>query len=138
MTGGVAAAFHGLDRRPGDVDAECALADADAVAAALGVVMRTDDDGVVCSLRGGLRIAGVDVDMSAGLAVAGPGGRVEPDDPAVWAAAREVWWAGGPLRVAPPGECLARALARGDAARIARARAVCGPGDEAYASTRLG
>lgn len=138
MTGGVAAAFHGLDRRPGDVDAECVVADAAAVARALGIAMRTDEDGVVRSLRGGLVIAGVGVDVSAGLAIGGPGGRVEPDDDAVWAATREVWWAGGSLRVAPPGESLARALARGDAGRVARARAVAGPADEAYASARLG
>lgn len=120
LTGGTARALLGSTRRPSDLDLEVDAADAVRAAHALGVEARRDDDGTVGSLRATGRIAGVDVDVSAGITVRGPAGVLTPDWPRQMRAASTARVAGRDVRLAPVEEMLARALVREDAAKARR------------------
>jgi hypothetical protein len=140
LTGGAARALAGSARRPADLDLECDAADGPAAAAALGLAMRPESAGGVRSLRARGEIAGVEVDLSADLALDGPFGRLDPDFPLQLAFARTADLAGRTVRLAPLEEALARAAVRGDhdgLARLAADAPAGGPLRLEYLARRL-
>lgn len=120
IAAGAALRMSGGAHRPTDLDIECPPADIGAVCAALGMTPRWEQGERIGSLRARGRLAGIDVDVSAGLTVHGPHGELPPDD------ALLVEWctpgrAGGhPVLIAPPEEALVRWLAAGYWRRVAR------------------
>jgi hypothetical protein len=138
LTGGSARALLGAARRPSDLDLEVDIGDAARAARALGIDPRRDDDGAVGSVRATGRLAGVEVDVSAGITIRGPAGTLNPDWPRQvrWASAARV--AGREVRVAPVEEMLVRALVREDAGRARRALDPALPAPRAaYVAARL-
>jgi hypothetical protein len=143
LAGSAARALLGFAARPADLDLETSRDDAPAAAAALGLDLADDAGGGRASLRGRGRVAGVAVDLSGDLEVAGPGGRLAPDAALqrAWAHPREV--AGRTIRLAPVEETLARAIVLADWGTLARvaAQAREAPGAvalrPAYLSARL-
>lgn len=139
LTGGAARALLGAARRPADVDLEVDAPDIGRAAAALGFSgVRREEGGGVASLRAGGRLAGVELDVSADVAVRGPAGALAPD----WALQRR--WsiplsaAGRSLLAAPPEEMLVRALVREDRRRAAKLLDGDGPAPRAaYLAARL-
>lgn len=123
LAGSAALMLAGIPVRPGDVDVEVAAADATRAAAALGLPPPARaDGGGWSSLRTQGRINGVEVDLSAGMVVTGPGGTLDAGDAATLA----VRAPGAPdatVTVVAPGEALARAMVAGSHARTAKARA---------------
>lgn len=110
----------GGSRVPRDLDIEVALRDAERAGAALGCALHMDDGAAWSSLRGQCEILGVEVDVSAGVIVAGSEWLLEPDE-----ALEETWSRvtavdGRVIRLAPPEELLVRAIVAGDWARIAK------------------
>jgi hypothetical protein len=139
LTGSAGRALLGAPARPGDIDLEVAEADAARAAAALGTSAAPASGGGRSSLRAAARLAGMEVDVSAGLVVEGPELRL-PDGFALmrrWAL--PVTAAGRTVPVAPPEEALVRRLVQGDAAGLARLAAVPGmpPPRAAYVAERL-
>jgi len=120
LTGGSARALLGAARRPADLDLEVDAPDIARAARTLGLEARPDSGGGVDSLRATGRIAGVGVDLSAGITVTGPAGRLSPDWPLQLRFASRLGVAGRRVRVAPVEEMLARALLREDAAKARR------------------
>ncbi|HWH13430.1 MAG TPA: hypothetical protein VNT51_01695 [Miltoncostaeaceae bacterium] len=139
VSGGTGRRLLGALRRPADLDLECRGDDIARAARALGFAApRRDAAGGWSSLRCAGRIAGVDVDLSAGVAVEGPHGRLAPDEALMWAWALPVRGPGVPVWCAPPEEALARTVAAGDWARLARLAAGDGPAPRpAYVARRL-
>jgi hypothetical protein len=138
LTGGTARALLGATRRPSDLDLEVDTADIARAARALGMRAHHDRGGGVASTRARGRIAGVEVDLSAGVTVAGPAGTLCPDWPLQLRFASPVDLAGRRVRAAPVEEMLARALVREDAEK---ARRLLDPGlpppRSAYVAARL-
>jgi hypothetical protein len=119
LAGGTGRLLLGMHGRPSDVDIEVAAADAARAADALGLPSPTPIEGSGWwSLRSQGTLAGIELDLSGGLRVEGPGGVLQADD----ADAVTVRFGGGTVRVETPGESLARAVVSGDAAREQRAR----------------
>jgi len=143
LAGGAARALLGFAARPADLDLETSRRDAAAAAAALGLALADDVGGGRASLRGRGRVAGVEVDLSGDLEVAGPGGRLAPDLALqrAWAHPREV--AGRRMRLAPVEEAVARAIVLADWDTLARVAAQAREGRgaaalrPAYLSARL-
>jgi hypothetical protein len=140
VAGSTARVLLGWDVRPGDLDLEVDAADAGPAGRALGLrlVRRTGRgrDG----LRGDGRIAGAEVDVSAGLEVRGAAGVLPPDWAAQRAAATPVRLGGRVIALAPPEEHLARAIVLGEWAAVGKL-ARGHPGvtlDAGYVSSRLG
>ena len=79
-------------------------------------------------------IAGVEVDLSAGVTVVGPGGRLGADFELQWESSSVVVVARRMIHVAPPEEMLARAIVADAAARIAT---LAGVPRTSYLSSRL-
>ncbi len=141
LAGSAGRALLGHAGRPRDVDVEVAVADADAAARALGVTLERTSGGGRSSLRGGTVLAGVEVDVTAGFAAAGPTLSLDPTpDDHVIAGPRAVL-GGRPIPVQPPEEGIARAIVLGDWARLAKIAAGAGPGapppDAAQVARRL-
>ena len=137
LGGGTGRLLLGLPGRPTDIDIEVAARDAVRAAALLGLPHPAPTDGGGwSSLRSQGWLAGVDVDLSGGLRVEGPGGVLLADD----ARTAVVPFGAGTIRVEAPGEALARAVVAGDAAREQRARHLL-PDDPAealaYAELRI-
>ena len=135
VAGGCADALLGARRRPADLDLECAADDAPRMAAALGVRFASDRDASASSLRARRTLAGVPLDVTAGLHVHGRGGELSPADDVLWQRAATVWHCGMAVRVLAPDEAVARALAWGDRGRLPRAGAAV---DAGYVARRLG
>lgn len=114
LTGSAALLMRGLHVRPADIDIEVAAADTAGAAHALGLpAPARQSGGGWSSERAVGRLAGVDIDLSGGLAVTGPGGTLHAIDAPVEAA--------GDLPLCPVGEALARAMVAGSDARRAKA-----------------
>lgn len=137
--GGTGRRLLGAARRPGDLDLECDPADAPRAAAALGLPRpATDRGGGWSSLRSRGLVAGVEVDLSAGVAVDGPHGRLPADHALLVAWSVPVRAVAVDLWCAPPEEALVRALVAGDLTRLARVAARGGPPPRiGYVSARL-
>jgi hypothetical protein len=120
LAGSAGRRLLGFSARPRDIDLETSEDRADAGAAALGLRLRHDDAGGRSSWRARGTLAGMPVDLTAGLRIEGPGGVLEPDFGAqrTWACAREV--AGWRILAAPAEEALARALVAADWAVVER------------------
>jgi hypothetical protein len=123
LGGSAGRAALGFRRRPRDVDVEVRAEQAAAAAAALGAALARADDGTRSAWRASTTLAGVEVDLSAGLTVERPGGRppLAADFDLERAFARPVLLAGRHVWVAPPEEPLAVAIAAGDWGRFVRA-----------------
>jgi hypothetical protein len=120
LAGSAGRALIGYEVVPRDLDVEVDGPEMPAAAAALGLVARPERGGGVSSLRATGTIAGVAVDLSADIAVEGPGGRLEPDFALQVEHAHPAEVGGRPALVAPVEETLARAMVRDDLALVAR------------------
>jgi hypothetical protein len=114
LAGSAGRALLGHRVRPADIDLEVAQADAAAAAAALGVSMKPASGRGRTSLRGGVRWAGVEVDVTAGLTVEGPAMRLAPDEAAQLSARTIARLSGRAIPVAPVEEAVARAIVLGE------------------------
>ncbi len=129
LAGSAALLMRGLPVRPADIDIEVAAADAVAAAHALGLpAPARQAGGGWSSERAVGQVAGVDIDLSGGLAVTGPGGTLHAMD----APAEEH----GGIPLLPIGEPLARALVAGSVPRRAKAIAAL-PDDPALRSRAI-
>jgi len=140
LAGSAGRRLLGFSARPRDLDLEMDEDRVDAGAAALGLSLGVEQAGGRSSLRARGAVAGVPVDLTAGLRVEGPGGRLPPDFGAqrTWARALEA--AGRRILVAPPEEALARALVDADWALVGRLAAAAPAGwapRPAYLAMRL-
>lgn len=124
LAGGAGRALQGAAHRPADIDVEIGPDDAEAGTRALGFVLARDSGGGVTSRRAGGVFAGVEVDLSTEIAI---DGRLAPDWALQWAWAVPCRVAGRTVLAAPVEEALARAIAGGDWARIAKLAAGGGP-----------
>jgi len=120
LAGSAGRALIGYATSPRDLDVEVDGSDMRAAAAALGLAGREESGGGVSSRRAVGVLLGIQVDLSADLEVAGPGGRLPPDFPLQLEAAHAVEVGGARVLVAPVEEALARALVIDDLARVAR------------------
>jgi len=138
LAGSAARALEGATRRPRDLDIEVSLADAERAGSALGCEMTAASGGGWSSLRATRVLAGVEIDLCAGITVAGPEWRLEPDDATVVAWARTVRVAGHRIVLAPSEETLARAIVAADWARLEKLAAGGGPAPRPdYVARRL-
>ena len=128
LAGSAGRRLMGHSRRPRDLDVEVAGADAHRAAAALGIVLRPAAGGGRSSLRGSTTIAGVEVDLTAGLTVAHGGRRLEPAFGVQSDHGVEVRLDHRVIAVAPPEEALARAIVLRDRAALAKLVAGAGAG----------
>jgi hypothetical protein len=126
LAGSTGRLLLGINARPRDVDLEVRAADADVVAEALDLPQPTaQSGGGWSSHRTAGTIAGVPIDLSAGLEVRGPGGLLR----AMEAHALPCRLGTATIHVVPPGEALARAMVAGDPERVAKAAGAM-PADE--------
>lgn len=140
VTGGVARSLGGFDSTPRDLDLETPEPHTRRAAAALGLTADWCADAHARSLRATGPVAGVDVDVSGGLEIRGPGGCLPADYPLMRLLARAARVDGRTVRVAPIEEQIARAVVAGDDARLDRIAADAPPGyapDGYYVSLRL-
>jgi hypothetical protein len=138
LAGSAARALAGATVAPRDLDIEIAVIDADRVAVALGCVLTVESGNGWSSLRGRCAVEGVEVDVSAGVAVRGPEWGLESDDAFARVWSRSVAVSGYAITLAPPEEQLVRALIAGDWARIAKVSGGGGPPPRpAYVFRRL-
>ena len=119
LAGSAMRALRGYALRPADLDLEVGEADAAAAARALGLPAPRRTGRAVTSLRAQGRRLGVEVDLSAAVAIAGPPG-LPADFAAQRARADEVACGGWRIPLAPLEEALARARAAGDGRRERR------------------
>jgi hypothetical protein len=139
--GGTARALLGFAHRPRDVDVEVPEERLPDAARALGTDARWVEGAGRAGWRATAHVRGVEVDLTAGLVVARDGAPPLAADFALehaWGAWVTV--AGRRLRVAPPEEQVATAVAARDWARLARATAGAPPGlrlRAAYLEARL-
>jgi hypothetical protein len=134
LSGSAGRRLLGASVRPRDIDLEVAMDVAERAAAALGLTGATESSGGWTSWRAVGVIAGVDVDLSAGVTVTGPGGRLGADLDGQWAASVAVGVARRTIHVAPPEEMLARAIV---ADAPARTEKLAGVVRTDYLSSRL-
>ncbi len=120
LAGSGARALLGYRVRPADIDIEVAAAHAEAAARLLGAPLARAAGAGRSSRRASLRLAGVDVDVTCDLAVAGPTHALGPDFALQRAWSHPLRVAGRAIRAAPVEETLARALVLGDWARLRR------------------
>ena len=140
VAGSAGRALLGFAVRPRDLDLEVAPEDAGRAAAALGLRAREQRDGSASGTRASGVLAGVEVDLTAGLTLRGPLGRLPWDAGAMRSHARPVPVGTATALVAPVEEQLVRAIVMEDEARIARIAREAPPGfapDEAYVEARL-
>ncbi len=120
VTGSGARALRGFATEPRDLDLEVAGADAAAAAAALGMAPDTTQDARGRSIRAVGAVAGMEVDLTAGLTLTGPGGVLPADFPLMAQFATHVRVGRRTVRVAPLEEQIVRILVTGDEARRRR------------------
>lgn len=120
LAGSAGRALLGYATAPRDLDVEVDGPELDAAARALGLSARRESGAGVSSLRAVGELAGVAVDLTADLEVAGPGGRLPPDFALQRAHAHAVASGDRTVLVAPVEETLARALVLDDLDRVAR------------------
>lgn len=128
VTGSTARALAGFAARPRDLDIEVAAGLADEAARRLDLSLSDQVDSRARSRRAGGRIAGVDVDLTAGLTLIGPSGILPPDFDLMLRFATTVSIDGRPIALAPLEEQMVRILISGDESRRARFVAEA-PGD---------
>ncbi len=129
LAGSAGRALLGHRVRPRDIDIEVVAADADAAGTALGVALVPASGRGRSSLRGRTWVAGVEVDLTAGLVVEGPGGRLAADDAAQLGARTIAQLSDRTIAVAPVEESLARAIVLGEWDRVARIASGAAAGD---------
>lgn len=135
LAGSASRMLRGAPVRPGDVDVEVAEADGPRAADALGLPPpRWQSGGGWSSLRSSGEINGVEVDLSAGLAVSGPAGTLRACDAPV----DTVTGTGvaGAISLIPVGESLARAIVADSDERRAKALGAL-PGEPAARAAAL-
>jgi hypothetical protein len=138
LMGSAARALEGASRRPRDLDIEVRSEDAERAARAVGCELAPEMSGGWSSLHATRILAGVEIDLSAGIVVAGPDWRLDPDDALIAEWSRRVMLAGLPVVLAPPEEGLVRAIVAGDWVRLAKIAAGGGPPPRAgYVARRL-
>ena len=120
LAGSAGRALVGYAAAPRDLDVEVDGAEVEAAASALGLSARRESGAGVSSLRAVGELAGVAVDLSADLEVAGPGGRLPPDFALQREASHALALGERTVRVAPVEEALARAIVLDDLDRVAR------------------
>ena len=120
LAGSAGRALLGHRVRPADIDLEVPLPDAGAAGEALGLAMVAAAGRGRTSLRGSVSIAGIEVDVTAGLRVEGPHLVLAPDDHAQLSGCTLARLSDRPVRVAPVEEAMARALVLGDWAVLAK------------------
>ncbi|MCC6833107.1 MAG: hypothetical protein IT200_17375 [Thermoleophilia bacterium] len=127
VSGSTARRLLGASREPRDLDLEVAVGHAEAAAAALGFALPPAAGGGVSSRRGGGRVGGVEVDVSAGVEVRGPGGVLTRDDAGLRDGVIPVLLGGRTVWCGAPEEGLVRALVSGDWERLAKIASGGGP-----------
>jgi hypothetical protein len=120
VTGGVARALAGFSTTPGDLDVEVDEAAAHRAAAAAGLRAARETAGAASSIRGRGAWHGIDLDVTGGLALHGPGGHLHADFPLMRAFATPSEVAGRTVWAAPVEEQIARAVVAGDERRLDR------------------
>jgi hypothetical protein len=120
VTGGVARALAGFSATPGDLDVEVDEAAAHRAAAAAGLRAARETAGTASSIRGRGAWQGIDLDVTGGLALHGPGGHLHADFPLMRAFAMPAEVAGRTVWAAPVEEQIARAVVAGDERRLDR------------------
>lgn len=141
VAGGTARALCGFATTPDDLDVEVASADIDAAAAALGLPVGDARDATARSRRATGFVAGVEVDLTAGLVLTGPGGVLPPDFDLMSDFATTVDIGGWTIPVMPVEEQIVRILVTGDEDRRLRFVREAPDGFVArddYVSARLG
>ena len=143
LAGSLGRALLGCAVRPRDVDLELDPDGAGAGAAAMGAALAAAQGGGRSSRRASVHRAGVEVDITSGLAVEGPGASLAPAFAMQWEWSHPAVVAGRAVRVAPLEEGVCRAIALGDWAGVAKiaAQAATAPGggrlSAAYVAERL-
>lgn len=127
LAGSAARALLGYRVRPADIDIEVAADGAQAAARRLGAPLSPAAGAGRSSRRGSTRLAGVAVDLTCDLAVAGPTHALGPDFGLQWERSHRLRVCGREIRAAPVEETLARALVLGDWPRLARVAAEGAP-----------
>lgn len=118
--GSTARALLGFATTPRDLDIEVTTDDVHRAAAALGTTAALAVDDRARSMRAGAEHGGVEIDVSAGLTLVGPGGNLPPDFALMWRFATPLPVAGHTVHVAPVEEQIVRILVSGHEARRAR------------------
>lgn len=116
VAGSTARALMGFAVRPVDLDIEVATSDADLAASTLAVTLSGDEGGGWTSRRGATRIAGVNVDISAGVTA----GSLASDDETLFAASVPGRVGNRQILVLSVEEQLCRAMAAGAWDRVAK------------------
>ncbi len=127
LAGSAGRRLLGHARRPRDLDVEVARADGPRAAAALGIGLRPAEGAGRSSLRGAGVIAGVEVDLTAGLVVEGAGRRLPPSMEVQLDLGVEVQLDDRRITVAPPEEAIARAIVLRDREALAKIASGAGP-----------
>ena len=123
ITGSVARALSGFAATPRDLDVEVAATQIEQAAARLGLGVANMRDPQASSRRaiGAIGTVGtVELDMTAGLTLIGPGGILPPDFDLMRQFATEATVDGRSVPVAPLEEQIVRILVSGNEARRAR------------------
>ena len=120
VTGGAARALAGFAATPADLDVEVDEASAHRAAAAVGLRATRETGGAASSIRGRGVWRGVDIDVTGGLTLHGPGGHLHADFPLIRAFATPTEVAGRTVWAAPVEEQIARAVVAGDEGRLDR------------------
>lgn len=120
VTGSTARALMGFTTTPRDLDIEVATVDIDKAAAALGLDVHAVEEGAGRSLRATGMLDDVEVDLTAGLTIVGPGGVLPPDFDLMARSAATLPLGEHEVRVAPLEEQIVRILISGNEARRAR------------------
>lgn len=120
VAGSTARALSGFATTPRDLDIEVASADIDRAAISLGLVAHDAHDPRARSRRAAGRIGDVELDVTAGLTLTGPGGILPPDFDLMCRFATPMDVAGHLVLVAPLEEQIVRILVSGNEERRAR------------------
>jgi hypothetical protein len=120
LAGSCARALQGFAVEPRDLDIEVAPAHLGRAAAALGLTPRRHADPTAVSERATGPVAGVEVDLTAGLVVRGPGGVLPADHALARLFGRTARVGTRAVVVMPFEEQVARAVVRGDGDRLDR------------------
>jgi hypothetical protein len=120
LAGSAGRALLGYAAAPRDLDVEVDGPELNAAARALGLSARRESGAGASSLRAVGELAGVGVDLTAELEVAGPGGRLPADFVLQREGAHAIAVGNRTVLVAPVEEALARAIVLDDLDRVAR------------------
>jgi hypothetical protein len=120
ITGSVARALSGFAATPRDLDLEVAAAQIEQAATRLGLGVADMRDSQASSRRAIGAIGTVELDLTAGLTLIGPGGILPPDFDLMWQFSTEATVDGRSVRLAPLEEQIVRILVSGNEARRAR------------------